>query len=106
MTDDMKEESTIIAENLLVKEMNNFRVNNTESIKHQVPETDHDSNFIRVKKSGYIQTIDFTKLIKEAKKDDLVIQLEYKVGDYAFQCTPLFKYWKKNKSSIDESKYR
>jgi len=105
MTDDMKEESAIIAKNLLVKEMDHHRVENTEAIKHQIPKSEDDSDFVKVEKSGYIQTIDFIELIKEAEKDDIVIQLEYKVGNYAFQSTPLFRYWKNSKSSIDESKY-
>ncbi|WP_181348117.1 DUF2254 domain-containing protein [Thalassobacillus sp. CUG 92003] len=105
MTEDMKEESAIIAKNLLVEEMDNHRVENTESIKHQIPTSDHQSHFIKVKNSGYIQTINFVALIKEAEKDNIVLKLEYKVGSYAFQSTPLFTYWKNENNSIDESKY-
>lgn len=105
MTEDMKEESAIIARNLLVKKMDDHRVENTESIKHQIPSSDRQNYFIKVKKSGYIQIIDFVALIKEAEKDNIVIKLEYKVGNYAFQSTPLFSYWKNGNNSIDESKY-
>ncbi|QAS51449.1 DUF2254 domain-containing protein [Halobacillus litoralis] len=105
MTDDMKEESAIIAENLLVEEMDSYRIENPNSIKHQVPGADWESHSIMVEKSGYVQTIDFISLIKQAEKDDIVVRLEYKVGNYAFQSTPLIKYWKKNQNSIDESKY-
>lgn len=105
MTDDMKEETAIIAENLLVNEMSHYRVENSESIKHQIPGPDRQSQLIKVAKSGYIQTIDYNALLEQAEEDDIVIQLEQKVGNYAFQSTPLLRYWKNKNNMIDESKY-
>ncbi|MBM7554837.1 putative membrane protein [Thalassobacillus pellis] len=105
MTEDMKEESAIVAKNLLVKEMDAYRVKNSASIEHQVPENREQACSIYVEESGYIQTIDFINLIKEAEKDDLIIELHYKVGNYAFVSTPLLSYWPNGANSIDESKY-
>ncbi|SFJ29966.1 Uncharacterized membrane protein [Halobacillus dabanensis] len=105
MTDDMKNESVITAKKFLEKEINNYIVENPESIRHQIPESDTQSQAIKVNKSGYIRTINYHALLTQAEKDDIVIQLEYKVGNYAFQSTPLFKYWKNRENTIDESKY-
>ncbi|WP_082232878.1 DUF2254 domain-containing protein [Halobacillus massiliensis] len=103
MTDNMKQESTIIAKNLLVREMDNYRVNHVEKIAHQIPETKGQP--IIVAESGYIQTINFINIVKEAKKDNVIIQLEYKVGNYAFESTPLFTFWKYGDDPVDVAKY-
>ncbi|MBM7553905.1 DUF2254 domain-containing protein [Thalassobacillus pellis] len=105
MTEDMKEESAIVAKNLLVKEMDAYRVIDSSSIKDQIPESREQGCSIYVEESGYIQTIDFINLIKEAEKDDLIIELHYKVGNYAFVSTPFLTYWPNGGHSIDESKY-
>lgn len=106
MTDNMKEESAITARNLLIKELDQYRVNDSESVIDQVPHDKSEGYSIEIEESGYIQTIDFISLIREAEKDDIIIQLEYKIGNFAFKSTPLLIYWKNHSNSIDESKYR
>jgi uncharacterized membrane protein len=44
-------------------------------------------------------------MIEEAQKDDITIKLEYTIGSYVFETTPLLTYWKKHETLIDEDKY-
>lgn len=105
MTGDMKRESINIMENSLLSELDPYRVEDEETIKGQTPE--YQGHQIGIDDSGYLQTISFIPLIEEACKDDLIIRLEYKVGNFVFSSTPLLTYWKrKEKSTIDEFKYK
>ncbi|ASN07430.1 hypothetical protein CFK40_16220 [Virgibacillus necropolis] len=105
MTGDMKRESIDIIENSLLSELQPYRVDDEGVIKGQIPES--QGHQIGMDKSGYLQTVDFIPLIKEACKDDLIIRLEYKVGNFVFGSTPLLTYWKNNEeTAIDEFKYK
>lgn len=104
MAEDMKRESVEIIDNSLLVELPPYQVSDSEQIKHQFPKGEG----IQVTSlcSGYLQTVDFVSLIKEAQKDGLVIQLEYKVGEFVFNCTPLLTYWKTREAEVDEGKYQ
>ncbi|WP_163528847.1 DUF2254 domain-containing protein [Halobacillus ihumii] len=105
MTGDMKRESIDIIENSLLSELEPYRVKDNNSIIGQIPK--NQGHNIGIDNSGYLQTIDFVPLISEACKDDLIIHLEYKVGNFVFAATPILTYWKKNEATtIDEYKYR
>ncbi|MFD2924537.1 DUF2254 domain-containing protein [Halobacillus naozhouensis] len=105
MTSDMKRESIGIIESSLLNELEPYRVEDEATIKGQIPE--YQGHQISIDSSGYLQTMDFIPLIEEACKDDLIIRLEYKVGNFVFGSTPLLTYWKKKeKTTIDEFKYK
>ncbi|WP_099157721.1 DUF2254 domain-containing protein [Virgibacillus ndiopensis] len=103
MTGQMKKESVSIIKNSLLTEIEPNRINNMCKIK----------DYIKVKKgveivcncSGYLQTIDYNSIIHEARKDGLVIQSEYKVGEYVYSSTPLITYWNGNEEDINQEKY-
>ncbi|MFC4556754.1 DUF2254 domain-containing protein [Virgibacillus kekensis] len=106
MMGDMKRESIEIIENSLLSELQPYRVDNEGAIKGQIPES-QGHQIVGIDNSGYLQTVDFIPLIEEACKDDLIIRLEYKVGNFVFGSTPLLTYWKKKeKTDIDEFKYK
>ncbi|MFS0751689.1 DUF2254 domain-containing protein [Oceanobacillus sp. 1P07AA] len=56
-------------------------------------------------KSGYIQLILFKDLIKEARKDNIVIKIEVRVGSFVLNGNQLFTYWGPGAKNVDESKY-
>ncbi|SEA87343.1 Uncharacterized membrane protein [Thalassobacillus cyri] len=55
---------------------------------------------------GYIQLIQFNTILEEARKDDIIIKLHTKVGDFTLENNRLFSYWGPGKDNIDEVKYR
>ncbi|MFD2924779.1 DUF2254 domain-containing protein [Halobacillus naozhouensis] len=105
MTGDMKRESLNIINNSLLSELEPYRVKDNNTIVEQIPKDQGHS--IGIDNSGYLQTIDFVPMIEQASKDDLIIHLEYKVGNFVFASTPILTYWKKNETTtIDEYKYK
>ncbi|SEI10694.1 Uncharacterized membrane protein [Halobacillus karajensis] len=105
MTGEMKRESIGIIENSLLSELEPYRVEDEKTVKGQIPE--YQGHRIGIDSSGYLQTIDFIPLIEEACRDDLIIRLEYKVGNFVFGTTPLLTYWKRREeTTIDEFKYK
>ncbi|SEI12138.1 Uncharacterized membrane protein [Halobacillus karajensis] len=105
MTLDMKTESINIMDNSLIKVLETYRVENINVVKEDIPKS--EGTQVVIQNSGYLQKVDFIGLIQEAKKDAIVLRLEYKVGSFVFNSTPLFTYWKKSASSenIDIEKY-
>ncbi|MBM7554317.1 DUF2254 domain-containing protein [Thalassobacillus pellis] len=56
-------------------------------------------------KTGYIQVVDFRKMLEEARKDDIIIKLHAKVGDFTLINNRLFSYWGPGKDKVNEEKY-
>ncbi len=54
---------------------------------------------------GFIQLLDLDAIVKQAHKDDLLIQMEKKIGDYVDEGTPLFQYWSLGDRPHDEKDY-
>ncbi|QOR66611.1 DUF2254 domain-containing protein [Cytobacillus suaedae] len=59
----------------------------SEEIKHIPPK------HISLTGSGYIQYIDIEGLVKQATKEDCIIQIEKEVNDYVDEDTPLLSLW-------------
>ncbi|WFT74165.1 DUF2254 family protein [Halobacillus naozhouensis] len=85
MTGEMKRESIGIIENSLLSELEPYRVEDEKTIKGQIQE--YQGHRIGIDSSGYLQTIDFIPLIEEARRDELIIRLEYKVGNIMQEIT-------------------
>ncbi|MBN9654283.1 DUF2254 domain-containing protein [Halobacillus sp. GSS1] len=64
-----------------------------------------ETKTIYASKSGHLQSANFQKLIEEAKKDEIVIELRVSIGQFILEGTPLFDYWQ-GKKTFDEEKYR
>ncbi len=52
------------------------------------------------KRSGYIEYIEFDKMITQAMNDNVIIKLEQDLGKYVDQDTPLFSIWRLKDNSI------
>jgi uncharacterized membrane protein len=103
MTYDMKREALSIVKNTLEDEVDPYKVNDLSTVNSDICE--NKGNSISAGKSGFIQLVDFISIIKEAEKDDIVIQLEYTIGSYVFASTPFITYWKNGGNEVDEQKY-
>lgn len=103
MTDDMKKEALSIVKSTMKNELDQYKVedfNDTDAHIRKGKGTQ-----IKAGRPGYIQLVDFITMIQEAQKDDIVIKLEYTIGCYVFETTPLLTYWNKHETNIDEDKY-
>ncbi|WP_260320114.1 DUF2254 domain-containing protein [Peribacillus simplex] len=103
MTYDMKKEALSIVKSTLEDEMDPYKVKDISTIKGPISESKEFT--ITARKSGYIQLVDYITMVNEAQKDGIVIRLEYTIGSYVFESTPILSYWKKNAKEIDELKY-
>lgn len=101
MTQNMKKQSLKVIQNSLEYELAPYRVKNPSSVHDQIRRDKGKQIF--VKHSGYIQLIRFIPLIKKAQQENLLIKMEYRVGDFAFHSTPLLTYWEKEDKQVDES---
>lgn len=61
---------------------------------------------VQTARSGYIQLIDFPSFIEKAEEDDIIIEIHEKIGDFILDGMPLFSYWGKETTDIDEEWYR
>ncbi len=104
MTSDMKKEALRIVESTLLDEIDKYRVRDLNDV--QGDKREGLGTTLKSGSSGYIQLIDFVSMIEEAEKDDLIINMEYTLGSYVFESTPIITYWKKGDYEIDEDKYR
>lgn len=98
----MKQESISIVKKSLSDELEEFRTQNSADYKEKEKK---DEIVVNSRESGYIQLIDFRKMIYQAKEDNIIIQLHKKVGDYVLNGTSLFSYWGPGAKEIDVEKY-
>lgn len=103
MTYDMKKEALSIVKSTLEDEVDPYKVKDLRTIKDHSYESKGDT--ITARKAGYIQLVDFITMIEEAQKDDIIIRLEYTIGNYVFASTPIITYWTNSATEIDELKY-
>ncbi|WP_051189093.1 DUF2254 domain-containing protein [Halalkalibacillus halophilus] len=104
MTSDMKNESIEIIEDSILRDLDPYRVDDEQVVEGQIPESGR--NQIDVEYAGYLQTIEYVQLMDEAKKDNLVIKLEYTPGDFIFGSSGIISYWNFGDKEINEDKYR
>lgn len=104
ITDNMKNISKHIINESLLKETEPFRVKQSTPVYREGSKG--EENRIYTKQSGYLQLVDYIELIEEARKDDTVVKLEYGVGQFVLEGTPVLTYWQEPERPIDEKKYR
>ncbi|CDQ20221.1 hypothetical protein BN982_02544 [Halobacillus karajensis] len=55
------------------------------------PET--DGKIIKSSQSGYLQVADFSRLIKQANRDNSLLRFEVKIGEFIVEGAPVLTYW-------------
>lgn len=103
ITDNMKEISKRIINFSILKEVEPYR--STDDTKLDDKEYPKDGHPINAKESGYIQLVNYVKLIEIAKRDNLVVRFEYGVGEYVLDGAPILTYWKEKETAINELEY-
>ncbi|WLR47260.1 DUF2254 domain-containing protein [Halobacillus litoralis] len=52
-----------------------------------------DGKVIKTRQSGYLQVADFSRLIKQAESDDILLRFDVRIGEFVLEGTPLLTYW-------------
>ncbi|MFC2946863.1 DUF2254 domain-containing protein [Virgibacillus sediminis] len=65
-----------------------------------------DGEVIKARQSGYLQVADFSRLIKQAKRDDSLLRFEVRIGEFVVEGTPLLTYWEYGETINPERYYR
>ncbi|WP_233275742.1 DUF2254 domain-containing protein [Salibacterium aidingense] len=104
LTQNMKIESKRTILQTLLKDLEPYRTKDPAFTMKHLPE--EEAHVITSAETGFIQIFDYKRLIKEAKKDEIVIRLEKRIGDFVTEGLPLLSYWKENNHSFNEEKYR
>lgn len=60
---------------------------------------------IKATYSGYVELINFYEMVKEAKKDNIIIKIETRIGNFILKDNVLFSYWGPGAEDINEEKY-
>ncbi|WLR50379.1 DUF2254 domain-containing protein [Bacillus tianshenii] len=102
ITYNMKNESKSIIKQSLKDELERYRVVKPGNMLEDY--RNHEKLALSPQ-SGYVQWFNFRKMLEEARKDDIVIQLYNKVGDYTLKNNRLFSYWGPGAEQIDVAKY-
>ncbi|WP_261130552.1 DUF2254 domain-containing protein [Bacillus sp. Marseille-Q3570] len=103
ITYNMKNISKKIITFSLLKEIEPYRIK--ENTKLDDKEYPKDGHRIVSHESGYIQLVDFSKLIDLAKRDNLVVRFEYGIGEHVLSGAPILTYWKEKDTAINELEY-
>lgn len=98
----MKKSSEEIINQTLKKELEAYRTVEPGDLKE---EQRGNEVVIGAIKSGYIQLVNYREMIKEARKDDIIIQLHSQIGDYTLKTNKLLSYWGPGADHIDQEKY-
>ncbi len=57
--------------------------------------SESDGKVIKTNQSGYLQVADFSRLMKQANRDDVLLKFDVRIGDFVIAGTPLITYWER-----------
>ncbi|WP_260681945.1 DUF2254 domain-containing protein [Alkalicoccobacillus porphyridii] len=98
----MKNESQQQILTTLIKDLEEYRTTDPSmSISKQLM---GEGVTISASRTGYIQIVDYKRLIHYAQSVDTVIRFEKRIGEFVLKGTPLLTYWKNGRFPIDEKK--
>lgn len=75
----------------LEKELKPYRLE--KQVERESMPSESDGKVIRSPQSGYLQVADFSRLIKQAKRDNSLLRFEARIGEFVLEGTPLLTYW-------------
>ncbi|MGP4076427.1 DUF2254 domain-containing protein [Halobacillus sp. K22] len=63
-----------------------------------------DGKVIEANQPGYFQVADFSRLIKQAKRDNSLLRFDVRIGEFVVEGTPVLTYWENN-GKVDPDRY-
>lgn len=103
VTFNMKATSASIVQNTLTKDVENLKTEEFGDLKEAFKK---DIKKVTAPSAGYLQLVDFQKMVRKAKKDNIIIELHAKVGYFVLSGSPLFSYWGEGAKEVDEDVYK
>ncbi|MFG6147651.1 DUF2254 domain-containing protein [Halobacillus sp. B23F22_1] len=86
----------------LEKELKPYRLEK-EAEKESLP-ADSEGHVIKANQSGYLQVADFSRLVKQANRDNSLLRFDVRIGQFVVEGTPLLTYWEYG-SAIQPERY-
>ncbi|WP_226676082.1 DUF2254 domain-containing protein [Rossellomorea aquimaris] len=102
ITYNMKQVSEVMIHQTLKKDLEAHRTTEDGDI---MEEEKKNILHVKAKHSGYIQLVDFQGMIQLAQKENLVLQLHYKVGDYVLAGNEVLSLWGPETDNIFTDSY-
>ncbi|ASK60761.1 hypothetical protein CFK37_00325 [Virgibacillus phasianinus] len=102
ITDGMKKVSENIIQGSLKRDLEDYR---TEEPGDLMRAYQAHIKMVNAPNSGYVQLINFYDLVEEAKRDNIIIKVETRVGSFILKDNVLFSYWGPNAEDINVEKY-
>ncbi|MBN9654212.1 DUF2254 domain-containing protein [Halobacillus sp. GSS1] len=65
-----------------------------------------EGKVIKTRQSGYLQVADFSRLIKQAESDDILLRFDVRIGEFVLEGTPLLTYWESGKTVNPDHYYK
>ncbi|SDH68668.1 DUF2254 domain-containing protein [Alteribacillus bidgolensis] len=104
LTNNMKYESQQTILRTLLKDLEPYRTKEPNHTEKELNE--REGHVIAANAAGFIQIFDYKHLIKEAKRDKIILRLERRIGDFVTEGMPIITYWKIDDTAVNEFKYR
>lgn len=102
ITDGMKKVSEDIIHGSLKRDLEDYR---TKEPGDLMGAYQNQKQKIKATYSGYVELINFYEMVKEAKKDNIIIKIETRIGNFILKDNVLFSYWGPGAEDINEEKY-
>ncbi|AQQ55055.1 hypothetical protein B0X71_08560 [Planococcus lenghuensis] len=102
VTNRMRGQSEAILETAVKEDMEELKVEKTGDLLESYRQ---DAIVVAAAQSGYIQLVDFHGMVEEAEKDEIIIELHERIGNFLLTGNPLFSYWGPGAAAVDEDKY-
>lgn len=104
LTLNMKSESQDRILATLVKDLEPYRTKEPNKSTDEL--TDNDKMYIAADAAGFVQIVDYRRMVSYAESHNLVIKLEKRIGDFVLEGIPVVSYWKKDNTPVDENALR
>lgn len=104
LTLNMKSESQERILATLVQDLEPYRTKEPNTSADELPET--DKMYIAADGAGFVQIIDYRRMVSYAEDHNLVVKLERRIGDFVLEGIPVVSYWKKDNTPVDENALR
>ncbi|WP_238378730.1 DUF2254 domain-containing protein [Halalkalibacillus sediminis] len=103
ITYSMKNISKDIIYSSLRKDLDQYRTTEPGDMMKEYKDNQYQ---VLSREVGYLQLVDYKTMIEEAKKDNIIVQIQPQVGDYLLTGNVLFTYWGPGADEIeDDTKY-
>ncbi|WP_246125715.1 DUF2254 domain-containing protein [Alkalicoccus halolimnae] len=102
ITDTMKKNSQKIVKHTLSRELEIYRTKDPGNIDEKKLSR---GVTLHAPRNGYIQLVDYRQMIECARKDNIIVQFHFRMGDYILEGNKLLTYWGEDIAHVKDDKY-